>query len=159
MKKIIIYFSQSGKTRVCAEAIGKELDANVREIIPKKQRRGPMLYIIGGFEALLKKKVELLNPNYDLFGYDKIILASPTWAGQQTPAIYTFAANADFGNKKVILFTTSMDKPEKVENSIKSFIEKPGVEFLGKTGVQCIRKNNEEIAKEAVERIKGIGNR
>lgn len=156
MKTIVVYFTHFGKTRICAEAIAKELGADIREIKLKHERRGFLLYFLGGFEAMYGKKVELLEPNYDLAGYDTIILASPTWAGRQTPAIFTFAANANFSAKNVALFTVSYDKPEKVKNTVRPLIERSGGRFVGKVGVSIAGKKDEEIKEEAVKQIKGL---
>ena len=156
MKYVVIFFTHSGKTRVCAEAISKEVEADLREIKLKKNRKGFLLYFLGGFEALLGKKVELLDPNYDLSGYDAVILASPTWANRQAPAVFTFASNTDFSGKKVMLFTVSMNKPENVKNTLLPFIRKTGGEFVGKAGVCVLGKNDDQLKQEAIKMIKGI---
>lgn len=151
MKTLIIYFSQTGKTKICAEAITKEISADLREIKLNKPRRGILLYILGGYEALFAKKVDLLSPDYDLSAYGTIILATPTWASRPAPAMFTFASNADFSGKNVLVFTTSMDNPKKIKNTLKPFIEGSGGKLIGTTGVVSFRKNDEALCKEAVE--------
>ncbi len=153
MKTLVIYYSYSGKTRVCAEAIARELRADLQEIKDKKPYRGIWAYIIGSGDAFTGRKIELLSPNYDLTAYDRIVLATPVWAFHTTPAIYTYANNCDFSGKKVFILTTSLGIPGNAMDVLGEIVERRGGKVVGKQDIISLAKSDDVLAMEAVKKI------
>lgn len=152
-KALVIYFSHTGKTKVCAEAVAKELDADLREVKLKKPHRGIWAYVFGGREALFEERVELLSPNYSLNDYDQIILMTPVWAWHSTPAMYTFANNCDFSGKEVFVLVTSMGMPGKALDTLCSVVEGRRGKVTGQAVVVSAGKSEAELAQEALKNV------
>lgn len=105
MKSLVVYYTRTGNTELVAKTIAKEFNAELRKIKEKSNRRGFFGYMKAGLDALKIKKLDLIEPNYNL-SYDIIFVGTPTWAYKPTPAIMTYLKKGDFKNKKVVLFST-----------------------------------------------------
>ncbi|MGE5558412.1 MAG: flavodoxin family protein [Bacillota bacterium] len=106
MKAVVFYYSYSGKTKLVAEALGRSLRAEVREIKEVKKRGVLGAYFFGGRDALRGKSSEIQPCNTDLKGFDMVLIGTPIWAGRPTPAVNALLAKLDFTGKKVGAFVT-----------------------------------------------------
>ncbi|MDI6860493.1 MAG: hypothetical protein QMD25_00545 [Caldisericia bacterium] len=90
MKGIILYYSRTGNNKKLAKILKEKLSFSLEEIIDRKRRDGIIGFIISGYDALTKKltKIEKLNSNIENF--EHIVIGTPIWAGNITPAIRTF---------------------------------------------------------------------
>ncbi len=64
--------------------------------------------------------------------YDRIILATPVWAGKTTPAINAVIENVDFAGKEVFVMTMQADLDCKDSDKRQSFYEQAISEKGGK---------------------------
>ena len=154
MKKMVAYYSRSGNTKFVAEKIADKLNAETCEVIDKKNRKGKLIFLTGGYAALREKLTEI-EVTKTIDDYDFIIVGSPVWAGKIAPAIRTFLAKNDFSDKQVAFFVTmGGDKPEKaLKNMKKAIAPKIPVEELG---IINALKNPEEIEKQIADWCKKI---
>ena len=154
MKKMVAYYSRSGNTKFVAEKIADKLNAETCEVIDKKNRKGKLIFLTGGYAALREKLTEI-EVTKTINDYDFIIVGSPVWAGKIAPAIRTFLAKNDFSDKQVAFFVTmGGDKPEKaLKNMKKAIAPKIPVEELG---IINALKNPEEIEKQIADWCKKI---
>lgn len=108
MKILIIYYSLEGNTRFIAEAIAKEIHADLLELKVKNEinTKGFMKYIWGGKQVIQKEQPELVPININLDNYDLIFIGTPVWAFNFTPAIRTFLNSFTLKDKKIALFCT-----------------------------------------------------
>jgi flavodoxin len=120
-KTLIIYFSQTGNTKVVCEALQKSLGADILEVKnasldkPKK----------GELPAIEPKSIDLTK-------YSSIILGSPVWAAQVVPAIKAVLKNNDFKGKKVAFFTTTnVSIPEEFRGKSKALVQQAGGIVVG----------------------------
>jgi flavodoxin len=107
MKKLVIYYSLDGNTRLIAEHIAKAVEADVLELKPKEEpkSKGFMKYIWGGRQVTLGIKPELCPSNCSPENYDLIFIGTPVWAWTYTPALKTFfSTHPLLSNKKIALF-------------------------------------------------------
>ncbi|PIE36273.1 flavodoxin [candidate division KSB3 bacterium] len=106
MKKIVIFYSFEGNTRLIATAIAKTLDADILELTPKEeiQSTGIMKYVWGGKAALMNTKPELLPCDKHIQEYDLLFIGTPVWAWTFAPPLNTFFATQVLVNKKIALF-------------------------------------------------------
>lgn len=124
MKSLIAFYSRKGTTKKIAELIGKELDADIEELIDLKKRTG---FIIGflkcGFAATKEKLTDLKETKKDPSLYDLVILGTPIWNKRMTPAIRTYVLNNKGKFKKVAFFCTYRGGgSEELFNSMKELI-------------------------------------
>lgn len=123
MKTLVVYYSRTGNTRKAAESIAKHLNADIDEIIDKKNRTRKIIgWLIAGKDASQKKLTEIeyeKNPD----DYDLVIIGTPVWAWTMTPAIRTYLSKNKF--KKVAFFCTSGGSPGKVLEHMRELSKKP----------------------------------
>lgn len=82
MKVLVVYYSQTGNTKLVAEAIAESLNADIEEISDEKDRAGVFGFLRSGYEAIFKKLTETQQPiKHKPEEYDLTIIGSPVWAG------------------------------------------------------------------------------
>ncbi|WFD11665.1 flavodoxin family protein [Tepidibacter hydrothermalis] len=157
MKKLVIYYSFEGNTKLLSQIIAQNLDADILEINPKDEvkRKGFMKYLWGGKSVFMKEKPELEPISIDIDEYDLLIIGTPVWAGTFTPALRTFFDKYDIKNKKIFLFCTHNGGPGKTLENMKSELDMNNV--IGVKDFVNVSKNievNKNIAEKWVEEIK-----
>ncbi len=106
MKALVLYYSFSGNTRLIAEAVAKELNADLEELKPVKPLNASgAWYVMWGLRQLVSQsKPPLLPPEHDPDAYDRIVIGTPVWSYTVTPPIRTFLDEHPFNGKKIALF-------------------------------------------------------
>jgi menaquinone-dependent protoporphyrinogen IX oxidase len=107
MKYLVAYYSRTGNIKTIGMTIGKALSADIDEIIDKKKRAGIVNWIKAARDAQAKKLTEIQsekNPQ----DYDVIVIGSPIWASNPTPALRTYLTTHDLKGKKVAFFISSI---------------------------------------------------
>ena len=154
MKKLVAYYSRTGNTKFVAEKIADHLDAETCEVIDKKNRKGKLVFLTGGYAAL-REKLTKIEVNKIIDDYDFIIVGSPVWAGKIAPAIRTFLVQNDFSDKQVAIFVTLKgDNPEKaLENMNEAIL--PNIP-IGELGITDDLKNQEEAEQQIMNWCKEL---
>lgn len=154
MKVLVVYYSRTGNTRFVAEKIAEQLGAEVCEVIDKKNRKGRVAFVTGGYESIRKKLTKIeVSKNVD--DYDFIIVGSPVWANGITPAIRTFIQQNDFSNKQIACFVTLKgDDPTKALDKMKEAIS-PNIS-TAELGITDDLKNREEAERKIIDWCKTI---
>ena len=145
MKNLIVYYSLEGNTRLIAEAIAKEIDADILELKPKKEfpSSGFKKYMWGGMSAMFKQKPALINEGVDLTKYNNIFLGTPVWAGTYATPFNTFIAKNKIEHKNIALFVCyAGGKTEKCFSNFKKAL--PGNYFIGEIDFLDPLQNNTE---------------
>ncbi|BBL62819.1 flavodoxin family protein [Methanobrevibacter arboriphilus] len=106
MKTIIIYFSESGKTRIVAKTLSESLNTDLIEIKDLKKRSGFFGKVFSSVDAFRENKTEISPSNIDLSEYGLIYFGTPTWASNASPAIITLIDKCDLRGKDIVLFAT-----------------------------------------------------
>ncbi|MFW9985430.1 MAG: flavodoxin family protein [Candidatus Odinarchaeota archaeon] len=105
MKRLVIYYSRTGTTKRIGEKIAASLVADLDEILDQKSRKGVIGWLRAGRDSQTDKMTEIKvqkNPN----DYDMIIIGTPIWANNFTPAVRTYLTQFSLKGKKVAFFTT-----------------------------------------------------
>ena len=108
-KKLLVYFSYNGNTRMIANMIKEKVDCDVLELKPKIPYSNDYQSVVDEFQnnETAKTTTELQKYNINLDNYDTIIVGSPVWWYSITPVIRTFLKSNDLSNKKIIPFATN----------------------------------------------------
>ena len=130
MRKLIAYFSASGKTRRAAIALSLITEADLFEIAPavpytakdldwndKRSRSSMEMKDESSRPALREAKV-------DLSGYDMIYIGFPIWWGVAPRAVNTFIESNDLKGLRIVIFATSggrMSFGASLRNGLKIF--------------------------------------
>lgn len=164
MKTCIAYFSKAGNTAIAAEYLAEKLGAAMIRLEDPTNYKGFMGFIKGGMNASKAKKAELKSSVYEeIAQYDRIVLATPVWAGKTTPAINAILENLDFNDKEVYVMTTQAMPTEKDTEERRQFyqqqIEKKNGIFMDCFSLQgsAPRKpprSREELIRQVDEIVK-----
>ena len=158
MKILVIYYSFEGNTKLIAENIAREIDADILEIKPidEIKTKGFMKFFWGGKQAVMNEKPELQpfdkNPN----DYELIFIGTPVWAWGPAPPMKTFFDKYKFENKKIALFCCHGGGKAKTLDKMKDALGKNN-EFIGQIDfVEPLKKNTQKNVDIAVNWAKKI---
>ena len=164
MNTCVAYYSKSGNTKIVAEYLAKKIGADIIKLEDKTSYKGIVGFVKGGMNASRTKKADLDIAVYnEISKHDRIILATPVWAGKTTPAINSVLENIDFDSKEVYVVTTQADPSFKGEDERKGFykeiIEKKNgklVDYFSLQGAIPSRstKSVEELISQVDEIVK-----
>ena len=100
MDTLVVYYSRSGSTRIVAAALARGVGGTLRELVDANARTN----LFGAaMAALFRRPARLVNPNYDVSGYETVVIMTPIWAGNPTPAANTFLRTVDLTGKRVLI--------------------------------------------------------
>ena len=106
MKKLVVFYSLDGNTRLMAESVASATGADILELKPVKEitRNNFMKIFVGGKQAFTKAEPELLPFDLKPEDYDIIFFGTPVWAWTYSPALRTYFRDHKPVGKKVALF-------------------------------------------------------
>lgn len=122
MSTLVIYFSQTGKTKAAAEKIAEIKRADLIEI--RSEKSYEMSYWKTVFtslkEILTKARPELAIEIPDVQKYDRVLIGCPIWCGLVPNVVLTLLDTVNLNGKHAALFTTSgASKPIKLAEKLK----------------------------------------
>ena len=103
-KKLVIYFSGTNTTKTVAEALQKQLGADIEYIEAVNPYSGNMQEIMQ--RAQREKEPEIKPLKADLKAYDVIFLGYPIWGGTYAAPVGTLVKKFDFAGKTIVPFCT-----------------------------------------------------
>lgn len=108
-KKLVVYYSYTGHTRMIAENIQKKLNCDILEIKPVKEYSKDYNQVVSEEQnnGSSNKKPEIQKINNDLSKYDEIIIGSPVWWYTIAPVIRTFLTENDLSGKIIKPYATN----------------------------------------------------
>lgn len=112
-KKLVAYFSASGRTAKVAEKLANELSAELYEIKPEvKYTKADLNWMNKKSRSSVEMNDKSFRPaiitgDVDISGYDTVYLGFPIWWYVAPTLINTFLEAYDFSDKKIVLFATS----------------------------------------------------
>lgn len=111
MKALIVCYSLTGNTKIIAQHLANDINADFVKLEEIPERTIISAYTMGIFYSLRKKGSNIMPLEEGLSDYDTIILAGPIWAGNLTPAMYSFIRQYNLSNKVVygLLTCKSLD--------------------------------------------------
>lgn len=155
MKSLVVYYSRSGNTRFVAEKISQKIGGDIEEIIDKKRRKGPLGFVIGGFDATRGRKTDIAEMKKSPRDYDLIVVGTPMWNKRITPAVRTYLEDNKFSEKRVALFCTNNgSQSERVFKTLKEILN--GCIFVGELAISNAQKDREDTEKKIAEWSKSL---
>lgn len=156
MKIGIIYHSHSGITRNVAEKIAVAMDGDLIEIIPDNPYSSISVVPVGCYRSITGKRDAVTPKKIDVSAYDLLIIATPVWAGRETPVIRGGLDALVNGNGKIAYALITCGKEESGNKALISFradLERHGL-IIREGIVLDKQKATDNIAID--ERIKKI---
>ena len=129
-KKIVIYYSYTGHTKMIAEKIKEILQCDILELKPVKKYSTNYDLVVEDEQnnSSTGKIVEIEKINIDLEEYDEIILGTPVWWYSIAPVVRAFLKENNLSCKKIIPFATNAGWLGKTFNEIKELCQGSRVE-------------------------------
>jgi len=156
MKTLVVYYSRTGCTKEVGDAIAKILEADIEVLKDTKNRNGIIGWLRAGRDASMKKPAEIEKTKKDPSKYDIVIIGTPVWAGNMTPAVRTYLTQNGDKLKEVAFFCTmGGNDPRKVFESMSELCDENPAEVLM---VREKELKNEEHAKKIIMFSEGIKN-
>ena len=102
MKKIFVYFSETGNGDVVADYL-KDNGYDIRKVEAKKKLPKVMFFqmMVGGFQAATGKRPKVLDFDTNIDKYDEVVIGSPIWFDRLAAPTNTMLDKLDLSNKKV----------------------------------------------------------
>jgi len=143
VKKLVIFYSYEGNTKLIAENIAQVIEADTLEIKPKKEMRskGFMKFIWGSIPVIFKRKPPLKEFDKDPNNYDIIFIGTPVWAYRQSPPIKTFMEDHLPKNKMMAFFCSYEGKYGKTFDNMNEWAI--GNEVLGEKAFFAPKKKDQ----------------
>lgn len=124
MKKLFLYYSNTGNGDVVAEVFKKKgYDIRKFDTVKKLPKSFFWAMMVGGFQAGAKKKAKLLPFDQDISSYEEVVIGSPIWNGRFTPALNGLLDVLDLSTSKLsfVFYSGSGEGKKAVERLQKEF--------------------------------------
>ncbi len=134
-KSVVLYFSATGNTESIAKEISKTTNSDLVEILPDKEyTKNDLNYNDDNSRANKEQNDDSSRPkiknDIDISSYDVIFLGYPIWWGTNPRIILTLFDTVEFGDKKIVLFSTSSSSDiEKSVTDLRNY--KPKLNIIG----------------------------
>ena len=141
-KVLVLYYSQTGNTKLVAEEIATRLGADIEALEAVNPYDGTYQETI---QRCLKEREdgtvpEVQAPKADIAAYDVIFLGYPIWFGTYAPPVIAWLRDADLSGKKIVPFCTFGSGG--LDSSVKDLTAaQPGATILPGYGVRAARLN------------------
>ena len=130
MKRLFIYYSQSGNGDLVAETLEKQ-GFTLRKVTPKKRPPKAFFFQImaGGFGAGVGRKEPLQSYDTDVTDFDEVWIGSPVWNARLSCPINTVLSDIDLSGKQptFLLYSGSGAAPKAEKKLLERF---PGVRIV-----------------------------
>lgn len=109
MKKLVVFYSYTGHTKMIAENIQQKLNCNILEIKPVKPYSTDYQTVVDEEQnnSSVGKTPDIQKIDKNLNDYDEIIIGTPVWWYTIAPVIRTFLTQNDLSNKTIKPFATN----------------------------------------------------
>jgi flavodoxin len=157
MKTIVVFFSLDGNTKLIAQTVAKQLEADTLELKTKKSLpdKGFGKFFWGGKSVMFKETPELIDNPTDLALYDNFVLATPVWAGKYAAPFNTFIKQHPLSGKKLALLVChGGGGADKCFEAFQKAL--PGNQFVGQVDFVNPLKIADEAVKKATAWAQGL---
>lgn len=109
MKKLVVFYSYTGHTKMIAENIQRKLNCDILEIKPVKPYSTDYQTVVDEEQnnSSVGKTPDIQKIDKNLNDYDEIIVGTPVWWYTIAPVIRTFLTQNDLSNKTIKPFATN----------------------------------------------------
>ncbi|MDD4253343.1 MAG: flavodoxin [Methanoculleus horonobensis] len=132
MSVCIIYHSETGTTRIVAGQVAAATGSDLVEVKDLAGYSKLSMYLKGAPRAMRRKKADIEPAVIDVSGYDAVVVGTPVWAGNPTPAFNAaVAALVGIEGKAAIVFCTSRGAPGKTLETMEAMLAGRGADVQG----------------------------
>lgn len=129
-KKLVVYFSYTGHTKMITDKIKEKLDCDILKIETVVPYSTDYDTVVNDEQNSERSNFlpEIKDININLDNYDEIILGTPVWWYRPAPAIRSFLTKYNLTGKTVIPFATNAGWLGKTFTEIKNMCPNSNIE-------------------------------
>ncbi len=158
MKVLVVYYSRSGTTKKLAQKLSVELNADIEEIIDKKNRSGLIGWIFGGRDGMKRIPTDIDPIKNNPENYDVVLIGGPLWGFRGiAPASRTYLVQNKDKIKQIAFFMTRGGKSSS-DPALKDLKEVYGKPVLGTLDIMQKDLESPETAEQIASFVKTIKN-
>ncbi len=150
-KILVIFYSRTGNTKRVAQDLAAKLNADTEEIIDKRDRKGFINWFKAGRDAMKKYLTEINAIKKNPKNYNLILIGTPIWAGDMTPAVRTYMTQFKNDFKNVAFFLTAGSS--KFDKTFMSMEELSGKKPVATLGFSSQDLKNKEIYENKLKQF------
>ncbi len=106
MNVLVVYYSRDGTTKKIGDEIATQLKSDVEELRDTKNRSGISGWLSAGKDSTKKNLTTLEKTSRNPADYDVVLIGTPLWNKQMTPAVRTYLTQNKEAFKNVAFFCT-----------------------------------------------------
>ncbi len=107
-KTLVVYATRTGTTKAVAEALARELNADLAEIVDRKKRLGPVGVVLAGVDAILGRQTDIEEVEFDVASYDLVVIGTPVRVTTMCRAVRTYLTDQKERLPATAFFLTTM---------------------------------------------------
>ncbi|ABN58094.1 MULTISPECIES: flavodoxin family protein [Methanoculleus] len=155
MSVCIIYHSETGNTRAVAEQVAAASGGDLIGVRDLANYSKVGMYLKGARRAMRGDSADIEPAAIDVSGYETVVVGTPVWAGNPTPAINA-AVNTLRGieGKPTIVFCTSGGSPRKTLETLTAMLAKRGADVRGAVPLTARTAKRPEAVKPLVDLVR-----
>jgi len=153
-----VFYSREGSTALIARGLAQATGGTLRTLVDsRRMENGGMFRAL--LATLLGLGTTLVDPDYSVEPYEAVVVMTPVWMGNPTPAITTFISNAVLKGKKVFIVAVggTAANPRTIARLGKR-LRARGASVVGHSEVlgyipdpKAVRPSDEELVAEGVQ--------
>ncbi|MDR1613578.1 MAG: hypothetical protein LBT97_12475 [Planctomycetota bacterium] len=151
MRTLFVFHSHEGNCRALAVAMAAAVRGEIQEVLrdpgAKPVPGGGAKYLVGGWEALLKKEPAISPLERDPAAYDLIVLGWPVWFGRVAPPIRTALRQIAWSGKSAALFNMHRGGPGGSLRETAAYVTGRGGRVVGAESFVDLRRGDAEKTK------------
>ena len=153
-KPLIVYYTLTGKNKIIAEELKKQLNADIAELKTVSERSGIWGFVVSGYENIFDKDADLQPFTADLTAHNPIILCAPIWMQKISSPARVFLKNPALKGKDLYIFASFQGRwGEDKEAELKKDLA--AKEFHLKNIYRMVlgKKTEDEIKQEVLKQL------
>lgn len=132
MAVCVIYHSETGNTRAVAEDLVTAIGGDQIEVRDLAGYSKVGRYLRGAPRAMRRECADIEPATIDVSGYEVVVIGSPVWAGNPTPAINAaVVALSGIEGKAAVVFCTSGGAPRGALERLQAMLASRGADVRG----------------------------
>ncbi|MFH0892071.1 MAG: flavodoxin domain-containing protein [Candidatus Falkowbacteria bacterium] len=156
MKTLIVYYSRTKTTKKVAEALAQKLEADLEEIIDKKDRAGAFGYLSAGRDATRRYLTDIEPAKKAAGDYDLVIIGTPIWSWNLSTPVRTYLSENKeilYKIKTAFFSTMSGSGHERAGREMGGIIGREPVATLGLLTKEVVRDEYGSKLEEFINKI------
>ncbi|MFM0511714.1 flavodoxin family protein [Paraburkholderia sp. RL17-373-BIF-A] len=151
---LVVYYSRSGVTRTIALTLGQMLDADVEEILDRRDRAGPFGYLRSLVEAMNQRPADVVPARKDPSSYEFVIVGTPIWAGSLASPVRAYLIANKSGLRHVAFFCSLGGRgSESAFAQMRALVGSPPVAQCKITAREAKRGETSQLLEDFVSKV------